>query len=76
MEKKTYKTPGVESYYARIEDVLQVVTEIDGNAGLILGGSDGGNSGSTQPARTKERNSWEEESFNTETQSAQSNSLW
>ena len=77
MEKKTYKTPGVESYYARIEDVLQqVVTEIEGNAGLILGGSDGGPSGSTEPARTKERNSWEEESFNAETQSAQSNSLW
>ena len=70
MEKKTYRTPGVESYYARIEDVLQV-TGIGGNGGFaptISGGN--GN------ARTKERNSWEAESFNTETKSAQSNSLW
>jgi hypothetical protein len=68
MEKKTYKTPGVESYYARIEDVLQVVN-IGGNGGIGFGG------GGTQDARTKERNSLEE-SFNAETQSAQSNSLW
>jgi hypothetical protein len=68
MEKKTYKNPGVESYYARIEDVLQVVN-IGGNGGIGFGG------GGTQDARTKERNSLEE-SFNAETQSAQSNSLW
>lgn len=72
MEKKTYKTPGVESYYARIEDVLQVIN-IGGNGGLAptISSGDG-------KARTKERNSWEEEeeSFNAETQSAQSNSLW
>ena len=68
MEKKTYRTPGVESYYARIEDVLQVVN-IGGNGGIGFGG------GGTQDARTKERNSLEE-SFNAETQSAQSNSLW
>ncbi len=68
MEKKTYKTPGVESYYARIEDVLQVIN-IGGNGGIGFGG------GGTQDARTKERNSLEE-SFNAETQSAQSNSLW
>lgn len=68
MEKKTYKTPGVESYYARIEDVLQVVN-IGGNGGIGFGG------GGTQDARTKERNSLEE-SFNAETQSAQINSLW
>ena len=36
---------------------------------LVFGG------GGTQDARTKERNSLEE-SFNAETQSAQSNSLW
>lgn len=68
MEKKTYKTPGVESYYARIEDVLQVIN-IGGNGGIGFGG------GGTQDARTKERNSLEE-SFNAETQSAQKNSLW
>lgn len=68
MEKKTYKTPGVESYYARIEDVLQVIN-IGGNGGIGFGG------GGTQDARTKERNSLEE-SFNAETQSAQRNSLW
>ena len=68
MEKKTYRTPGVESYYARIEDVLQVIN-IGGNGGIGFGG------GGTQDARTKERNSLEE-SFNAETQSAQSNSLW
>ena len=68
MEKNTYKNPGVESYYARIEDVLQVVN-IGGNGGIGFGG------GGTQDARTKERNSLEE-SFNAETQSAQSNSLW
>lgn len=71
MEKKTYKTPGVESYYARIEDVLQVII-IGGNGGLAPTISSGDGKG-----RTKERNSWEEEeSFNAETQSAQSNSLW
>ena len=69
MEKKTYKTPGVESYYARIEDVLQVIN-IGGNGGIGFGG------GGTQDARTKERNSWEEESFNADTKSAQSNFLW
>ena len=54
-EKKTYKTPGVESYYARIEDVLQITIVDAGDTGSSFGG------GSTQPARTKERNSWEEE---------------
>ena len=70
MKKKTYKTPGVESYYARIEDVLQITIVDGGDTGISFGG------GSNQPARTKERNSWEEESFNAETKSAQSNSLW
>ena len=69
MEKKTYKTPGVESYYARIEDVLQITIVDGGDTGSSFGG------GGTQDARTKERNSLEE-SFNAETQSAQSNSLW